>query len=72
MLDLTLSKEQQDILAKFLDDKDRDAIIHQWLKEWGLGPLQTRVITRILLPILVKYLGQDRLEVLQWLDDKLK
>ncbi|PXX16765.1 tetratricopeptide repeat protein [Nitrosomonas ureae] len=72
MLDLTLSKEQQEILAKFLDDKDRDAIIHQWLKEWGLGPLQTRVITRILLPILVKYLGQGGLEVLQWMDDKLK
>ncbi|WP_256216387.1 hypothetical protein [Nitrosomonas ureae] len=32
MLDLTLSKEQQEILAKFLDDKDRDAIFISGLR----------------------------------------
>ncbi|MER2512401.1 MAG: tetratricopeptide repeat protein [Nitrosomonas ureae] len=72
MLDFSLSEEQQEMLTKFLDNKDRDAIIHQWLKEWGMGPLQTRVITRILLPILFRYLGKGGLEGLQWLDDKLK
>lgn len=72
MLDFHLSESQQDILAKFLDDEDRDELIHQWLREWGLGPLHTRLITRVLLPVLFNLLGKRGMEGLQWLDDKLK
>ena len=67
-----LSEEQEKTLTAFLKSDERDALINTWLKEFGFSPLQSRLMTKILLPLLFKYLGKGGKEGVAWLDDKLK
>ncbi len=67
-----LSEEQEKTLTAFLDSEERDELINGWLKEFGFSPLQSRLMTKILLPLLFKYLGKGGKEGVAWLDDKLK
>lgn len=71
-MDLELSEEQEKTLTAFLDSEERDELINGWLKEFGFSTLQSRLMTKVLLPSLFKYLGKGGKEGVKWLDDKLK
>lgn len=71
-MEFEFSEEQEKTLTAFLKSDERDALINTWLKEFGFTPLQSRLMTKILLPLLFKYLGKGGKEGVAWLDDKLK
>lgn len=56
-IQLALTAEQKKTVLAFLNDKERSKFLERWLAEWGISSFKAKVVVRVLVPALQKFLG---------------
>ncbi|MDH3999030.1 MAG: tetratricopeptide repeat protein, partial [Desulfuromonadales bacterium] len=71
-MNLELSTEQKALLLQFLDDKERDKLLEEWLvDDAGISPFKSKLVIKIVLPIFAKAVGNYTLRGVGKLHDVL-